>query len=123
MAKEFSVGQIWEYKTRATELGSKVTILKIDFLNDQEIIHIYVGGLKLKNPQSSTGYGEDISHMPISPDALKESVTELVNQTESLPNFEEGYEIWREAFDSGKAGIFTISVKECVEFMEQTINQ
>ena len=61
--------------------------------------------------------------MPISPDALKESVTELVNQTESLPNFEEGYEIWREAFDSGKAGIFTISVKECVEFMEQTINQ
>ena len=123
MAKEFSVGQIWEYKTRATELGSKVTILKIDFLNDQEIIHIYVGGLKLKNPQSPTGYGEDISHMPISPDALKESVTELVNQTESLPNFEEGYEIWREAFDSGKAGIFTISVKECVEFMEQTINQ
>ena len=83
----------------------------------------YVGGLKIKNPQSPTGYGEDISHMPISVDSLKASVTELVNTAESLPGYEEGYGIWREVFDSGKAGIFTISVAECVEFMEQTINQ
>ncbi len=122
-ASDFSVGQIWDYQTRENEVGSRLTIVQIDELKGQEIIHISVEGLKIRSPQSPTGYGNSVSHLPIAPEALRASVTKLSGKTRSLPDYREGYQMWREAFDSDKGGFFTISVADCVEYMEQAINQ
>jgi len=37
-----------------------------------------------------------------------------------LPDYEEGYGMWRKAFEAGKAGIYTITVAEAVDVMEAT---
>jgi len=123
MAKDFKQGQIWKYNTRSIEPDSRLVVVQVDDINGEKIVHISVNGLRLKNPQSDTGYGEEISHMPISPEALSKSVIELDGLADELPDYKEGYGIWREAYDSGKAGVFSITVKESVGFMEDTVNQ
>jgi len=123
MANDLLEGQVWNYKTRAIEPDSKLIIVQIDKINEEEIFHISLNGLRLKNPQSDEGYGEEVSHMPISRDALSESVTNLVGLVDVLPDYKEGYSIWREAYEAGDAGVFSVTVKEAVEFMEQTVNQ
>ena len=122
-ATEFAVGQIWEYETRANEIGSRLIIVQIDTIKEENIIHISIDGLKIKNESTPGEFGEDISHMPISQEALKNSITKLIGMVDILPDYKEGYSIWREAYDSGNGGVFSITVAECVEFIEQTINQ
>lgn len=122
-ASEFEVGQKWAYKTRPVENSSILTIVKIDEIKDVKIIHISLEGVKIKNPQSPKGFGDKVSHMPISEDALGKSVTKIIGTTVTLPDFQEGYTMWKEPFDQGKGGYFTIPVSECVEYMEKAINQ
>jgi hypothetical protein len=123
-AQQFEVGQIWEYKTRPNELASRLTIVKIDVLpNDVTIIHISLTGLNIKSPQSPRGISDTASHLPLVETSVRESVTKLVGTTTDLPDFEEGYNMWKEAFDSGQGGYFTITVDKCVEYMEAAINQ
>jgi hypothetical protein len=122
-ASEFEVGQKWAYKTRPVESGSTLTIVKMDEIKGTKIIHISLEGVKIKNPQSPNGFGNKVSHMPISEDALRDSITKMIGTTKALPDFKEGYKMWREAFDQGKGGYFTIPVSECVEYMEKAINQ
>ena len=122
-ASNFEVGQVWKYQTREHETNSTLTIVQVDTLNNEEIIHISIEGVSIKNPQSPSGYGESVSHLPISTEALKSSVTKLVQQVSELPDYTEGYQTWREAYDSGNGGFFTISVAKCVEYMETAVNQ
>jgi len=122
-AEEFAVGQIWDYQTRAHESGAQLTVVKIDQLQGEDIIHISLSGLQIKNPHAPSGVGKEVSHIPISPEALRASVTKLNGQTTQLPDFQAGYDQWRAAFDAGQGGYFTISVAECVEYIEQAMNQ
>lgn len=123
MSENFEVGQRWEYATRPEDVGSVLTIVRVDDINDEAIVHISLERVKIKSPRSADGFADHISHLPISDDALRTSVTKLIGSTSELPDFEEGYQIWKEAFDAGNGGFFTISVSECVAYMEQAINQ
>ncbi len=122
-AEEFTVGQVWNYKTRPIEKNSVLTIVKIDNVKDIKIIHISLEGTKIKNTQAPSGFGDAVSHLPISEASLRNSVTKLLRSNVALPEYEKGYEIWKEAFEKGDGGYFTITVSECVEYMERTINQ
>jgi hypothetical protein len=122
-ASGFSVGQVWHCQTREHEAGSKLSVVQIDTLKGHEIIHISIEGLRISSPHAASSYSESVSHLPIGPTALKASVTQLSAQTDDLPDYKEGYQIWREAFDSDDAGFFTIPVAECVSYLEQAINQ
>lgn len=121
---QYSVGQEWNYKTRLTEKNSTLTILKIEeYPETGKVIHISVSGLKMKNPASPTGYAENLSHLPISEEALSNSVTTLKKETYKKPDSLEmdGYSYWKKEFDNGNAGIFTIPVSEIVSTMEKSI--
>jgi hypothetical protein len=120
----FKVGQKWHYKTRPQDEGSLLTILKIEnYATDGIVIHIYVSGLKLKNPKIKEGYSDDAGHSPISKDALLKSVTTLESENNNLPeNYNEGYELWKKEYDAGKAGIFSTQVSETIQFVEETVN-
>jgi len=120
----FKVGQKWHYKTRLQDEGSLLTILKIEnYATDGIVLHIYVSGLKLKNPKIKGGYSDDVGHLPISKDALLKSVTTLESENNTLPeNYNEGYESWKKEFDAGRAGIFSTPVSETTQFIEETVN-
>jgi hypothetical protein len=60
--------------------------------------------------------------MPFNKAALDQSVTRLIRENAALPDFSEGYGLWRRAFDAGQGGVFSITVAEGVKFMEDTMN-
>jgi len=55
---------------------------------------------------------DDIGHLPLSKTAVLKSVTTLVSSDEKLPDFREGYNNWKEVFDSKKEGVFSIIVSD-----------
>jgi hypothetical protein len=102
---KYKVGQQWSYSARPGEEKSYLIIVKID--NDPKlgrIIHIALRGLKMKNPRSPDGISEDVNHMPFLEAAIENSGLKLLKEKVDLPDFEEGYQIWRKAFDAGEAG-------------------
>ncbi len=122
-AAQFEPGQVWKYKTRPQEQRSTLTVVRVDKIGDNRVIHVSLVGLNMKNPRTEGGVSESVSDLPISRKALQQSVTELVGVSDTLPDYEEGYRIWRKAFSEGKAGYFKQPVSECLDYMEQALNQ
>jgi hypothetical protein len=121
---KYKVGQKWSYETRSGDEKSYLVIVKID--HDPKlgkIIHVAMRGLRMKNPHSPDGISENVNHMPFSQEAIDKSGLKLLKEKTDLPGFEEGYRSWREAFEAGRAGIYTITVAEAVQVMEASLNQ
>lgn len=120
----FRVGQIWNYNTRRGEENSVLTILKVEKYDTVGIvIHISIDTLISKNTNDAIHYHPSIGHLPLSKEALLHSVTTLISEDNPLPDFNEGYTMWREAFDNNKGGIFSITVCEIANYIEDTINE
>lgn len=121
---KYKVGQMWSYKSRPGEEKSYFIVVRVEKHEKLgNIIHIAVRGLKMKNPRSPDGLSENVNHMPFSEDALKKSSVKVVKEKTDLPDFQNGYQMWREAFDEGHAGIYTITLAEAVKVMEASLNQ
>ena len=119
---KYKVGQVWSYKTRPGEKKSTFIVLKVESHPKLgNIIHIALRDLKLRKPNG--GLIEAASHLPFAEEAINMSAVKLLKEKAELPDYEEGYGLWREAFDAGKAGVYTISVAEAVGVMEETLNQ
>ncbi len=119
---KYKVGQVWSYKTRPNEKKSTFIVLKVE--KDPKlgnIIHIALRDLKLKRPNGD--FIETAGHLPFAEEAINKSAVKLLKEKADLPDYEEGYGMWREAFDAGKAGIYTITIAEAVDVMETTLNQ
>lgn len=122
-SQNFKVGQVWSYKTRGQEPNSTIQILKIDSISTKDkFVHIAIGDLKIATTEEGR-FMDKIGHLPMSEVALRKSVVKLISKKEPLPDFHEGYGMWREAFDAGKAGVFEVSVAEAVQFVEETYKQ
>ena len=120
---KFKVGQIWKYNTRLGEENSTIEILKVEkYDSSGVVIHIYVDGLKVKNPHQLTGFSDKIGHLPLSKDAVLKSVTTLVSEDNKLPDFKKGYSNWKEAFDNNKGGVFSITVQDAVKYVEEAMS-
>lgn len=124
MLTQFAPGQVWKYKTRPNEPGSRITIVRVD-TDDPEfgnIIHIYLSDLDISNAAAPGGKTTFVNHMPYAEEVLAESVVELESEDQPLPeNYQDGYQLWREAFEKDEAGIFTVSVVEAIEFVQASI--
>ena len=115
---------MWSYKARPHEEESYFIILKIE--NDAKlgtIMHIAMRGLKMKNPHNPDGISDTVNHVPFTEDALKRSALKLLKEKVELPNYAEGYQMWRDAFDAGQAGVYTLTIAEAVEATEAILNQ
>jgi hypothetical protein len=112
---KFQPGQVWTYRTRPGEKASRLTILRVEPYGSGTAVHVYVSGVSIINPAAPKGKSTFISHMPFTEEAIDKSVLQLVDQSEQLPRFEEGYATWKEQADQGKAGVFTVGVAEAIE--------
>lgn len=120
---KYAPGQVWTYRTRPGEESSRITILKVD-QHDKlgNIIHIHVSNVAIKSPSAPDGVAKVIHHSPYTEKAIDDSVLELGAENVELPDFQEGYDTWKEAFDKSEAGVFSISVSEGVAAMEQVLS-
>jgi len=119
---QFQPGQVWTYHTRPGEEDSRLTVVKVE-PHDKvgTIVHIRVDGVAQKNPHAPDGVSRVIHHTPFAAEALQRSVIELVGDGPVPGSFEQGYAIWKQAFDSGKGGVFTITVAESITFCEEVL--
>jgi len=114
---ELRVGDIWAYKNRPGEDGSTLTILKIEeYPKLGKVIHIRVDGFRETNPVTGTEFNE-MPHLPFQAKALERSITRRIGETAEIPDFNQGYTVWKAAFDEGKAGVFRISVSKTLDGM------
>lgn len=121
---DYQVGQVWSYKTRPQEEQSTVTIVLIE--NNGRlgpIVHISVSGLKLKNPDAPDQPYDVIAHMPFSQKAIDKSVIKLIKENAELPDFKEGYEAWRLAFDNNQATIYNVPIAEAIDKAEKNLTK
>lgn len=120
---KFQVGQIWKYQTRPIDPKSTLRILKVERLHGTTIaVHVQINSLNTKSAPDKKD-GSTASHLPFSEEAVEASVTELLATKQPLPkDYEEGYGMWREAFLSGKAGVFTAPVAEVVNMIDEMMS-
>jgi hypothetical protein len=119
---EFEEGQAWAYKTRAGEEELTLLINKIeDHPKLGRIYQISVTNLSIKaGPGLSTNR---LPHLPVSRQTLELSCTKLVGRSEPNSMYLPGYQMWKQAFDAGHAGIYTISVAEIVDLAEKMLQE
>jgi hypothetical protein len=118
-ATAFDVGQVWSYRTRAGEEASRAYVARVDRdLGSKPVFHLYIDGLKLKNPLVEGGVQDHLVHVPVSQEALEASVIAMTQEGVIPPDISEGYIIWREAFEQGQAGVFTMSLQRVVQYIE-----
>jgi hypothetical protein len=120
---KFTVGQVWHYRTRKGEEQSTLTILKIDKTPTLGlVIHVAIQGIQYHNCRG--GEAPDyIAHMPFSKKALESSVTELAGSGQPIPDFFDAYNQWRGLYGEHKAGIYTSTVAESLDFGEKTFRK
>ena len=116
-AETLEVGDIWLYQTRSGESTSTLTILKIEQYPDLgQVVHIRIDGIHMRNPLKGNQFS-DIAHLPFRASAVQQSVTQRVGHAEQIADFSQGYAVWKEAYDAGKAGVFKTSVAQTLEAM------
>jgi hypothetical protein len=119
---KYKVGQVWSYKTRSNEKKSSFIVLKVEHHPKLgNIVHIALRDLKLKKPNGE--FIETAGHLPFAEEWIDKSAIKLLKEKADVPKYEDGYGMWREAFDTGKAGVYTITIAEAVDVMEVTLNQ
>jgi hypothetical protein len=121
---KYKVGQIWAYDHRHQDDSSTITILRIEkYPKGDTIVHIMIDHVHMHNTVTDSDYVGPIAHMPFSAKALSASFTKVLGQSDSLPDYLEGYTTWREAWDSSKGGYWTTSPREAVEGINQVSRQ
>jgi hypothetical protein len=115
---KFAAGQIWSYKTRPGEDASRITILKVEPYGKGRAVHVYISDVVLKDPAAPTGKSTSVGHMPFAEEAVEQSVIAMVATGQPPPAFEQGYSLWKQQADQGKAGVFTIPISEAVSGIE-----
>lgn len=115
----YQVGQEWYYHTRPGEENSTLKILKIeDYEQYGTIVHIAFTGVCIRNSKYTNGVLEQVLHLPVTENALRNSTTRLKNDRVSLPDYEFGYVRWKTAFDEEKAGYFDIPLRVVIQWLE-----
>ena len=118
----FRVGQVWAYHTRPSEPKSRITIVKID--QDPRlgtVVHVRVTGVRVVSPNAEAGLSPEIGHLPFAVGALSRSVIGKISDYGPLGDFQGGYAQWKEAFTAGRGGIWSLSVAETLDTMEQAL--
>jgi hypothetical protein len=112
-----------DVQDRRGEEGSRVVICRVeDDAKFGQIAHIHVNGLRMEVPHVPDGPIEEVGHMPYAADALRGSLV-AVESMGDIPAFENGYRQWRDAFERGKAGVWTAPVAEAIAGLEAGMNR
>ncbi|GAA0517438.1 hypothetical protein [Deinococcus depolymerans] len=118
---DFQAGQRWTYRTRPGEDTSTVLILRRDDEPTGTVLHVALDGLRLGNPHLRGGVQPELGHAPVTAEALRASVLELIQVNAPLPADGGGYRQWREAADRGEAGVFTLTLAEILDVIGQAV--
>lgn len=111
--EKIEVGQAWATQADANVPPLLVVVGRIDVLAGVEVASISIA----PHPTGANSGWPSAGHLPIRLDKLGLENAMLVRRDAPTgADFEEGYGIWMAAYESGKAGFFTISAREAYAF-------
>jgi hypothetical protein len=122
-AHPFAPGQVWIYRTRPNEEGSRLIIGSVDVVSGETVVSVCVTGARIRNPRRPDGIQEMLPHTPVAAATLVACVIELCGEAEVPAEFAEGYQVWREGVEWGNSTFFTIPVAEILTLAEQVAPQ
>ncbi|MCI0398487.1 MAG: hypothetical protein L0332_27540 [Chloroflexi bacterium] len=121
----YEVGQKWNYRTPP---GQELSYLLVTRVEEGEIdgetrtiVHVYIEKLSIEHPDGGTI--TSIPHMPFTKEALSKSVYSLFEYENDMPDTEEAYRKWREAYERGEASVFDVSVEHAINSVIYTAGQ
>ncbi|TCV95880.1 hypothetical protein EC912_102225 [Luteibacter rhizovicinus] len=118
----YAEGQIWSYRTRPNEDGSRVIIRAIEALPGLgEVFHVSITDLKLRNHRVEGGLQRSLPHIPVDRAALDASVLEIDGIAAEDTEWRAGYDVWTQAFVNGDAGVFDLPVAEILGYVETIV--
>jgi len=118
-ANPYAPGQVWTYRTRPQDEGSRVKIQMIERDPhpregaDDRVFHVSVVGLTFANPRVK---GE-IAHAPLTAESLDASLVALAEPHPDAPPFPdpaEGVASWKE----GEGGVFDVAIAELAQMFD-----
>ena len=113
-----AVGQSWRYRTRPGDEASRVIIARIEqHAHAGVIVHIAVSAVAVPCRSEPT----NVLHLPFQRDALAAELTELDAAQVPLPAFQEGYLMWRDAFERAGAGVFDARLADVIDQLVVTV--
>ena len=119
---DYAVGQSWTYRTRPGEEASRVAIRRIDIEpEDGEVFHVSILGVKLRNHRVPGGQQPAMNHAAVARSTLDASLLESAGEADTDESWRDGYAVWRQAYDSGDAGIFEIPLPEILGYIEMVV--
>lgn len=119
---DYVVGQSWTYRTRPGEEASRVAIRRIDIEpEDGEVFHVSILGVKLRNHRLPGGIQPAMHHAAVSRASLDASLLEPDGQADAEVNWRDGYDVWRQAYDNGDAGIFDLPLADVLGYIERVV--
>lgn len=118
-ATNIESGDICTYETRAGEDTSRIIILKVE----NNIVHISIESVSIKNPESNTGISERISHLPFYRKFLIKSKIKCSEKTDEIPTFSRGYKKWLKAKAKGTASPFRMPIKDALDMIEKMLSK
>ena len=120
---ELVEGQVWSFE--GGKPGEELIIGHLETIYGEKVVSISLLGVVVPDDIVDAFGGQSviqISHMPFSEEALRSSLKTLISSNASLPGeFEEGYNIWKQAMENEGAGFFTVSVSEGRNFILSTV--
>lgn len=120
---KFAAGQTWSYRTRDHESASRAHIVGVEPVdNGRSIYHVFIDNLAVANPEAPRGLQSMLSHAPVSLETLEASLLEqLPDEEPELVGFAEGYDIWKQDYESGDAGFFLMPLDEIIQYVEDIL--
>jgi len=119
---DYAVGQAWTYRTRPGEEASRVAIRRIDREpEDGEVFHVSILGVKLRNHRLPGGLQPAMNHAAVSRTTLDASLLAVDGPADGDDNWTHGYDVWRQAYDNGDAGIFDLPISEILAYIEMVV--
>ncbi len=116
--KAFAPGQRWTYRTRPGEETSTLMVLGRDqSAAGQVAVSIRIEDIVLRPPIGGTI--TELMHAPIEETALRQSVTELLQEGLPLPSDLGSYETWRLEFEKGGAGAFDLPLADTLDLIDR----
>ncbi|MGE0231546.1 MAG: hypothetical protein AB7O39_11750 [Flavobacteriaceae bacterium] len=125
MSDAFAAGQVWRAVGRPQDPEPLLLILAV--IPNEIIGPVYsiaMTGVRIRNPAFEGGVQTILPHAPVTQEVLADAVIELVREdgpTSAHPDFAEAYSDFRELYDAGEGGVFTISVPEILDMVEAGI--
>lgn len=115
---KFKPGQVWKYETRKHEPDSRITILGIDNTKSNgTVVHITIDDLVHEQADSQKKTSYSLSFISISRASLNQSVVELEETLDEIPNPEKYktiHESWVTAFEGGVKVVFNQSIVDAI---------